>query len=799
MSATGKTCYCHESVCDHKLPQVRVHCCTTARFHCPSTSQTTSGTSTTSVTSSVSSSTTVTTTPSSVFVGVHGCADKCDDDTIHFATLPVGDSLSDALLVPFPCSCDDLCGTTGRPDCCPGRLAYCSTTTSATSSQTTTTTSVTTSPTTPLSLLCKANCDSTDIFYDVDAHDNKMCVCNSKICNDPDFSRRALCCSGYHQVCTPCPAYEVAHSNYAITGSIVGYVGDEVMVTCDDGYSTITSGKAETTTCEFISSLKLSDDLAAAFNPIKCFPSACPATEVYQSNVSAIGSITGSTGESVSVRCNDGYVGSGDSVCIGVPGSTQSRFTEVVCRPAPCSPTEVSFSNKKSPGSVLGTTGDSVPVICDAGYYSVKVGSSGSILSQHESTRCVAVVSTEKSEFEVVKCLSSTCPSVGMLHSDHPPAAPIMGETGTTVTVTCNDGYFIGSPGIKSFIASCTGIPGSHESEFVSGSFGKVAGQHCTVSTCPPYGSIANSNFDAAGSITGVTSDSIDVKCDDGFTGSGTTTCTAKSGSASSVFTSIECTRAICSPVKVDHSDHATTDSIKGVLGDKIRVECDDGYIGGGDVHCEAILGTDRAEFSTVTCTPSGCPATQYANSNYASPASIVGVTGNIVNVVCDAGFIGGGSIICEGISGSDDSLFSPAVECTRTECDSTLRANSNYMDGITGLLTNDKVIVTCSDGYHGGGSATCTGVAGTVPASSEIIGGECIPSPCATVMIPNASTDDGYKEHPCELPGPSTSCKRTCYDGFYFPEVTDGTYQGHKMVGSVSCEAVPGSSDVAV
>jgi hypothetical protein len=51
--------------------------------------------------------------------------------------------------------------------------------------------------------------------------------------------------------------------------------------------------------------------------------------------------------------------------------------------------------------------------------------------------------------------------------------------------------------------------------------------------------------------------------------------------------------------------------------------------------------------FSIVSCDANQCVATEAANSDKAATGSITGVTGDTVDVSCDAGYPGGGTVTC--------------------------------------------------------------------------------------------------------------------------------------------------------
>ena len=74
--------------------------------------------------------------------------------------------------------------------------------------------------------------------------------------------------------------------------------------------------------------------------------------------------IIGTTGQSVAVTCNAGYAGSGTATC-----GTNGQFNTISCTANTCTPAgNVTNSNKASAGSITGTTGQTVTVTCKLGY-----------------------------------------------------------------------------------------------------------------------------------------------------------------------------------------------------------------------------------------------------------------------------------------------------------------------------------------------------------------------------------------------------------------------------------------------
>jgi len=145
-----------------------------------------------------------------------------------------------------------------------------------------------------------------------------------------------------------CTATEVANSDRATTGAITGNSGDTVLVTCDPGYS-----GTGTMTC---------DGNTGAFTSLTCLRD-CTATEVANSDYATSGSIAGAEGDTVTVACDLGYSGGGAVTC-----NNDGNFDVVTCTADACSATEVANSDFSATGSVTGTTGDTVTITCSEGY-----------------------------------------------------------------------------------------------------------------------------------------------------------------------------------------------------------------------------------------------------------------------------------------------------------------------------------------------------------------------------------------------------------------------------------------------
>jgi hypothetical protein len=154
---------------------------------------------------------------------------------------------------------------------------------------------------------------------------------------------------------------DVGFSCYARAPSGVGYsnncalsVNATCTQTCTAGYSDNNNGMGQAYSCT-------AGGFAGTF--LTCSATPCAATQVPSSNYAGLGSVRGSTGQSRSITCNAGFSGSGSTTC-----GTNGVFTTVVCVANACTATQVLNSDHSAQGSVSGTTGQSVLVTCNSGY-----------------------------------------------------------------------------------------------------------------------------------------------------------------------------------------------------------------------------------------------------------------------------------------------------------------------------------------------------------------------------------------------------------------------------------------------
>ena len=401
----------------------------------------------------------------------------------------------------------------------------------------------------------------------------------------------------------------------------------------------------------------------------QCTANDCTPTSVTGSDKSAAGSITGKTGDVVSVTCTGGFQGSGHATC-----QSDGTFTSVVCAADACAHTQVSHSNKATQDSITGTTGQSVDVICDTGYTSSTTGSS--VQCQSSGT------------FTSMTCNPVACANTEVSHSSKATKDSITGTTGQSVEVTCDTGY-----------TSTTSISSTGSSSVQCQSSGTFTSMMCEPDACA-HMQVSHSNKATQDSITGTTGQSVDVICDTGYTSS--TTGSSVQCQSSGTFTSMTCNPVACANTEVSHSSKATKDSITGTTGQSVEVTCDTGYTsttsisstGSSSVQCQS-----SGTFTSMMCEPDACAHMQVSHSNKATQDSITGTTGQSVDVICDTGYTSSNpsisSVQCQS-SGMFTSITCNPVACVRTRVSNSNKATTDSITGKTG----DSVDVTCDTGY---------------------------------------------------------------------------------------------------
>ena len=246
-----------------------------------------------------------------------------------------------------------------------------------------------------------------------------------------------------------------------------------------------------------------------------------------------------------------------------------------------------------------------------------------------------------------------------------------------------------------------------------------------------------------AAAVNGVTAEVVAVSCDTGYSGGGNWLC-----KPSGIFAGTVCTANECSPTEVSDSDKSHVGSVVGATRDVITVTCNAGFSGGGEWICEA-----GGSFIGMSCAGDACTAVTVPNSVDYFEATINGGTNDVVQVECSAGYSGGGSWTC-----GSDGVFT-GVECAADACTATQVAYSDVdtFEAVSGN-TGDIQLVTCNEGYSGGGGWECgsDGEFSGTPCSEieKVDVDDCESSPCINngvcSDVSGSDADLAYASYAC-------------------------------------------------
>jgi len=220
--------------------------------------------------------------------------------------------------------------------------------------------------------------------------------------------------------------------------------------------------------------------------------------------------------------------------------------------------------------------------------------------------------------------------------------------------------------------------------------------------------------------MTGNTEDVLYIQCDDGYSGSGESRCTADG-----TFTTVTCTADPCTSTQVAFSStHSRTDSVEGNTDDWVDVQCLDGYTASNhdtsvpieeNVACQNSYELSDSSTSLSAClslaTSEHCR--EHGNGFTVSYSASTGVC-RCSTDSCDTrrSLSGYHTYDTSGRHGRATCAASGefnTVTCNPNSCTSISVANSNYStsSSLSGVTTDTRY-VECNLGYIGGGSTTC-------------------------------------------------------------------------------------------
>ena len=387
-------------------------------------------------------------------------------------------------------------------------------------------------------------------------------------------------------------------------------------------------------------------------------------------------------GQSTDIQCDPGYIPENDIntvLCLA-----DGTLSSVRCVKQNCIPTRVLNSNVSNLDAIQGLTDESVYVECDPGY----VGSAFSTCMTSGS-------------FSTVVCSKRQCSSCNICFNNY------LNNGGyftalfeEDVAIQCALGHVPSPP-----VATCQS----------NGVFSPVV---CQQQSCVL--TVAHSNTENTTVIDKNTT--MSVVCDDGYSGGGTVTCNADT----TLTPVVHCVPNQCTTTSVENSNTSTCNicrgqhnfnAIAGSTGQSRYVQCDPGYIGSAHATCMS-----SGNFNSVLCSRAPC-STTLPEGIQGQGTQLTSHYGIDVQVNCDYGYEGGGTISCD----HNGNFNGISTLCTRKQCHVSI-PNSLYHTTAS-INYQDSQNVICAVGYNGGGTVTC-GVNGQY---NDIT---CVPGVCNPTQI---------------------------------------------------------------
>jgi len=508
---------------------------------------------------------------------------------------------------------------------------------------------------------------------------NTKCVCNAGYVENAGSSA----CEG---ITCAVPASAVDNAVITCGCSDPAVFGDPCTYTCESGYTDSGSG---TVICGDNDSDGTGDFVTTSLcTAITC---AVPASAVDNAVITCGGGSTANFGDSCTYTCENGFTGSGTVICGDNDSDGTGDFvTTSLCTAITCAVPASAVDNAviTCGGGSTANFGDSCTYTCENGF----TGSGTVICGDNDSDGTGDFVTTSLCTPDS----SGTAKTCALITTSGDASVDCTGLTDPaadqeTCSYTCNSGYF-GSGTI-----TCDGSSGLFDTP------------SCQAITCPALSTPSNGN--APSCTDGVNYNSVcTFTCTDGFsiTGTATSTCTGDGSSATGSFGSTPTCEDGCAiaPCTIPNSVCTGSDA------DVFSCRCEDGYTGDPTNSCTAIqLGTDCSgdttlcDFLTNAICDTSDTNTCICDDGFVEDAGtcVDGCTGTCdVNAACtgtepnftcqcNVGYSGDGAT-CEEID-----------ECTT---DTDICGTGGTCSNINGSYN-----CTCDDGYTGGGEATpCTG-----------------------------------------------------------------------------------------
>ena len=183
------------------------------------------------------------------------------------------------------------------------------------------------------------------------------------------------------------------------------------------------------------------------------------------------------------------------------------------------------------------------------------------------------------------------------------------------------------------------------------------------------------------------------------------------------------CTKIHCTDVTIAH---ATPSPVTGESFTTYDVTCDEGYHVNGQSQNDRVQSAtcqSTGQFTVLqNCVANTCGSFSHANSDQSSPVSGL-TTGDQLSVTCNTGYTSDGTVTIQTATCQTNGMFNTLNSCNANTCTSQAVLNA-VGTPFTGHTTAEVVTVVCEDGYYGGGDMTCStlGSFESVPTCNQIL-----------------------------------------------------------------------------
>lgn len=491
-------------------------------------------------------------------------------------------------------------------------------------------------------------------------------------------------------VCTPNPCPSLTAPRYGALSSTTGSTTSVVTVTCEEGFA-LTG--ASSLTCQADGAWS---SQVGTCNPKQCTNKLAAPAHGSMKSSSTTQDGTGVTFDALTFSCDQGYtlVGAATTVC----QRNQSWSAPApVCNPNPCrSNLPVPIHGSVTP-SATGVTGDVRKFQCAVGYKLVpKTGAAASSFVELTEDASLETTCGLDGNWTVpaVDCVPLPCPAFNAA-PEHGQASNLTGVTGSTIIVTCDEGYYL-ADGINTIVCQV-------DSQW-SGVLPVCSPKMCPSLESPLYGSVDNPK--------GWTGAVATYSCQQGYSASFVPASSSSTPKEDASTLQVTCltnstwsARVYCVPNACQPDwtilGNGSISALTGVTNTTINFLCNAGYtlVGQASSTC---LPTGSWSNALPICQAKACPELlPIAKGSYSTNK---GVTGDIVTASCDQGYHlannHNGILVCQAAEDIGNRWNASIPSCLPNPCPSlTAPANGSVdrVEGVTGSVST----FTCANTHR--------------------------------------------------------------------------------------------------